>query len=157
MPTRPQYGTTVRCIDKCSSMVFVSIGEEEMCYNGNDVDIPKISSTSDMTEFMNRDTCCGSHGMNMSNSQVSYYWQQWMWVTSSSHTAQWPSGIIYVRTDDREFELLKTLLNTPVLSLCLRLSEETLRWFLSSVAYSIGSKIFHTGGKCVTCRGFHHF
>ena len=51
-----------------------------------------------------------------------------MWVASSSHTAQWPSGIIYVRTDDREFELLKTLLNFPVLSLCLRLSEETLRY-----------------------------
>ena len=30
------------------------------------------------------------------------------------------------------------------------------RWSLLSGVYARGSKISHTGGKCVTCRGLHH-
>ena len=40
-------------------------------------------------------------------------------------------------------------------SLCL--SDETLNnhWSLLPGVYARGSKISHTGGKCVTCRGLH--
>ena len=30
------------------------------------------------------------------------------------------------------------------------------RWSLLSGVYAKGSKISHTGSKCVTCRGLHH-
>ena len=30
-----------------------------------------------------------------------------------------------------------------------------IRWSLLSGVYARGSKISHTGGKCVTCRGLH--
>ena len=40
---------------------------------------------------------------------------------------------------------------------CLCLSDETLKavWSLLYGAYVRGSKISHTGGKCVTCYGLH--
>ena len=38
--------------------------------------------------------------------------------------------------------------------ICLCLSEETKsQWSLLSGVYARGSKIFHTGGKCITCSG----
>ena len=64
------------------------------------------------------------------------------------------------QSSGRVFESCWGRLETLAISftpLCQCLSEETkTRWSLLSGVYARGSKISHTGGDCVTCRGLHN-